>query len=138
MLWKWLRIEYSIDIYCLDKCTVCKDIIYLSLSRSFCLQVSGRGRKLLFFLSPASPAKLTPHTRLDTTAQRDMGHCFKHLVCTGEENDGRNVRRCDGDHEEEEEDGAGDVDEEDDPGPGGQPHLYISVDIYSDVSRYIL
>ena len=51
----------------------------MSLSRSFCLQVSGSGRKLLFFLSPASPAKLTPHTRLDTTAQRDMGQCFKHL-----------------------------------------------------------
>ena len=117
---------------------MCKDIIYLSLSRSFCLQVSGRGRKLLFFLSPASPAKLTPTTRLDTTAQRDMGQCFKHLVCTGEENDGRNVRRCDGYHDEEEEEGAGDVDEEDDPGSGGQPHLYISVDIYSVVSRYLL
>ena len=110
----------------------------MSLSRSFCLQVSGRGRKLLFFLSPASPAKLTPHTRLDTTAQRDMGHCFKHLASTGEENDGRNVWRCDGDHEKEEEEGAGDVDEEDDPGSGGQSHLYISVDFYSDVSRYLL
>ena len=67
-----------------------------------------------------------------------MGQCFKHLVYTGEGNDGRNIRRCDGDHKEEEEEGAGDVDEEDDPGPGGQPHLYISVDIYSDVSRYLL
>lgn len=52
----------------------------MSRSLSFCLQVSGKGRKLLFFLSPASPAKLTPTTRLDNTAQRGMGHCFKYLV----------------------------------------------------------
>ena len=98
----------------------------------------GQRQEAVVLPEPRQPRQVDPDNQTRHHCIAGHGSVLQTFIYTGEENDGRNVWRCDGDHKEEEEEGAGDVDEEDDPGPGGQPHLYISVDFYAVVSRYLL